>query len=131
MIRFGGRWMKNNLLFSSLLLAVSSSLLAAQRLPISKPEDLAGRWETSDGHGGMVGMNVIVSTHIDGTPVSLIGHREYLDSLDIGLYQRTGPDVEQSSVSTSSRLAQMAARFGMASSLECLLVREEIFRRSR
>lgn len=95
MIRFGGRWMKNNLLFSSLLLAVSSSLLAAQRLPISKPEDLAGRWETSDGHGGMVGMNVIVSTHIDGTPVSLIGHQQYLDSLDIGLYQRTGPDVEE------------------------------------
>ena len=93
MIRFGGRWMKKNLLFSSLLLAVSSSFLASQRLPISKPEDLAGRWETSDGHGGMVGMNVIVSTHIDGIPVSLIGHQQYLDTLDIGLYQRTGADV--------------------------------------
>ncbi len=39
-------------------------------------------------------MNVIVSTHIDGTPVSQIGNQQYLDSLDIGLYQRTGPDVE-------------------------------------
>jgi hypothetical protein len=86
--------MRKNLLFCSLLIAVSSSLLAAQQLPITKPEDVAGRWETSDGHGGMVGMNVIVHTHVDGTPTSLIGHQQYLDYLEIGLHQRTGSDVE-------------------------------------
>jgi hypothetical protein len=94
--------MRKNLLFTSLLLAVSSSLLAAQQLLISKPEDLAGRWETSDGNGGMVGMNVIVSTHVDGTPVNLIGHKQYLDDLEIGLYQRTEPDVEALGFSFSS-----------------------------
>jgi hypothetical protein len=94
--------MRKNLLFTSLLLAVSSSLLAAQQLLISKPEDLAGRWESSDGHGGMVGMNVIVSTHVDGTPVNLIGHKQYLDDLEIGLYQRTEPDVEALGFSFSS-----------------------------
>jgi hypothetical protein len=85
--------MTKNLLFSSLLLAISSSSLAAQQLSIATPEDLAGRWETSDGHGGMVGMHVIVSTHVEGAPVSLIRHKQYLDDLDIGLYQRTGADV--------------------------------------
>jgi len=88
--------MRKDLLFSFLLHALSSSLLAAQQLPISNPENVAGRWETSDGHGGMVGMNVIVSTHVDGTPARLIGHKQYLDDLEIILYQRTGPDVEAS-----------------------------------
>lgn len=39
-------------------------------------------------------MSIILSTHIEGTPVSLIGHQHYLDYLEIGLYQRIGPEVE-------------------------------------
>lgn len=101
--------MRKNLLFSALLIAVSSSFLSAQQLPIAKPEDLAGRWETSDGNGGMVGMNVIVSTHIEGAPVSLIGHTQYLDNLDLGLYQRTGKDVGEFDFSFFSTSAEGGA----------------------
>ena len=86
--------MRKNLLLGSLMFAASSSFIAAQQLPITKPEELAGRGETSDGYGGMVGMNVIVSTHIDGAPTSLLGHQQYLDEFTIGLYQRTGSEVE-------------------------------------
>jgi hypothetical protein len=86
--------MRKNLLLGGLLFAASSSFIAARQLPIAKPEEFAGRWETSDGHGGMVGINVIVSTHIDGAPTSLLGHQQYLDEFTIGIYQRTGPDVE-------------------------------------
>ena len=50
-------------------------------------------------------MNVIVSTHIEGTPVSLIGHTQYLDNLDIGLYQRTGNDVGELAFSFFSTIA--------------------------
>lgn len=101
--------MRRNLLFSSLLIAVLSSCLSAQQIPIATPENLAGRWETSDGNGGMVGMNVLVSTHIDGAPVSLIGHTQYLDNLDVGLYQRTGKDVGEFDFSFFSTSAEGGA----------------------
>ena len=101
--------MRKNLLFSSLLIAVSSSFLSAQQLPIAKPEDLAGRWETPDGNSGMVGINVLVSTHIEGAPISLIGHTQYLDTLDIGLYQRTRKDVGELDYSFFSTSANVGA----------------------
>jgi hypothetical protein len=95
--------MRTHLLLGGRLFAASSSFIAAQQLPIAKPEELAGRWETSDGHGGMFGINVIVSTHNDGAPTSLLGHQQYLDEFTIGLYQRTSPDVEPLSFSFFTR----------------------------
>ena len=46
-----------------ILLGISlPTALSAQEL--SRPEDIAGRWEASDGQGGEVGMNILVSTTI-------------------------------------------------------------------
>lgn len=38
-------------------------------------------------------MNIIITTHVDGTPTSLAGQLQYEDEFTAGLYQRTGPDV--------------------------------------
>jgi hypothetical protein len=58
------------------------------------PDAIAGRWEAPDGQGGAVGMNIIITTHIDGAPTSIAGHVQYEDEFIAGIYQRTGQDVE-------------------------------------
>ncbi len=65
-----------------------------EKRSLPAPDALAGRWEAPDGHGGAVGMNIIVTTHIDGAPTSITGHVQYEDEFVAGIYQRTGPDVE-------------------------------------
>jgi hypothetical protein len=62
---------------------------------LSAPEALAGRWETPDGHGGAVGMNVILTTYIDGVQSSIAGHDQHVSNITIGLYHRTSPDVDE------------------------------------
>ena len=61
---------------------------------IPSPEALAGRWEAPDGHGGAVGMNIVLTTYIHGTPASLVGQPQFEEEFTVGVYQRTGPDVE-------------------------------------
>ncbi len=39
-------------------------------------------------------MNIIITTHIDGVPMSIAGHPQYEDEFSVGLYQRTEPDVK-------------------------------------
>ena len=43
-------------------------LLRRRSLRFQAPDVLAGRWEAPDGHGGAVGMNITLTTHINGTP---------------------------------------------------------------
>lgn len=74
-------------------LVFCGGMALAQTLQIAKPEMIAGRWETSDGQGDMVGMAILLTTHVVGTPVSLVGQPLYLDQFVIGLYQRNGPEV--------------------------------------
>lgn len=75
------------------LLEISSTCaLSAQEL--FHPEELAGRWEASDGQGGQVGMNILISTTVPGSATELIGVRQTLEHFEIGLYQRSGSDVE-------------------------------------
>jgi hypothetical protein len=66
--------------------------LSAQEM--SHPEHLAGRWEASDGQGGMVGMNILISTTIASSNTDLTSVLQRSESFDIGLYQRSGSDVE-------------------------------------
>ena len=69
---------------------------APMRRVLSAPESLAGRWETSDDHRGVVGMNVIITTHIQGAPNSIAGHPQYEDEVTVGVNRRMAPDAEWS-----------------------------------
>jgi hypothetical protein len=79
----------------SLLLWIAGSV-AAQQLSIAVPENVSGGWEASDGHGGRIGMEIVLWTHIDGIPMSLAGRPQMLDRLDVGLFRhrgdQSGPD---------------------------------------
>jgi hypothetical protein len=46
--------------------ALFARIILAQQMVIAHPEAIAGRWETADRIGGIVGMNIIVETHIEG-----------------------------------------------------------------
>lgn len=77
-----------------LVCVANGGALAQEKRSLRAPDTLAGRWEAPDGHGGAVGMNIIITTHIDGAPASIAGHLQYEDEFTVGLYQRTGPDVK-------------------------------------
>lgn len=75
------------------LLEISSTCsLRAQEL--FHPEELAGRWEASDGQGGQIGMNILISTTVPGSATDLIGVPQTLENFQIGLYHRSDSDVE-------------------------------------
>jgi hypothetical protein len=75
------------------LLEISSTcVFNAQEL--FHPEELAGRWEGSDGQGGQIGMNILISTTVPGSATDLIGVPQTLESFQIGLYQRSGSEVK-------------------------------------
>jgi hypothetical protein len=82
-------------IFSLMIVLLSRVEIAQQAAsPIPSPEALAGRWEASDGHGGAVGMNIVLTTFVHGIPESLAGQPQFEEEFTVGLYQRTGPDVE-------------------------------------
>ena len=78
---------------------------AQMKRVLSAPESLAGRWETSDGHRGVVGMNVIITTHIQGAPNSIAGHPQYEDEFTVGVNRRMFPDAESSGLIFFSSVA--------------------------
>ena len=84
--------MRCHLILICLGFLVQGSAQAQLKRTLTDPDALAGRWETSDGHGGAVGMNVIVTTHM-GASNSVDDHAQYEDEFTIGLYQRTDPEV--------------------------------------
>jgi hypothetical protein len=59
------------------------------------PESISGRWETSDGQGGAVGMNIMLTIAVSGGQASFSPFRQVEPQLTIGLFQRTGADVGQ------------------------------------
>jgi len=71
-----------------------SSTRASSSQELFHPEELAGRWEASDGQGGQIGMNILISTTVPGSTTDLIGVPQTLQSFQIGLYQRSGSDVK-------------------------------------
>ena len=73
---------------------------------VTRPQDLSGIWEAPDGHGGAVGLHLILDTTapvdtrtLDGVPQKWLG-------LAVGIYHRTGPTLQsgvESSFSDSVR----------------------------
>jgi hypothetical protein len=55
---------------------------------VDHPERITGLWESEDGFGGAVGLNLRLVTRIEGQPKTFVGSRQYWDSLQIGIYQR-------------------------------------------
>jgi hypothetical protein len=83
------------ILIATVCLAQVNSPAQIKRV-LSAPESLAGRWETSDGHRGVVGMNVIITTHIQGAPNRIDGHPQYEDEFTVGVERRSVPNAESS-----------------------------------
>ena len=79
-------------LFIALLAVNFVRTLKAQQ--VTQPEEVAGRWESPDGEGGEIGMNILVSTTVPSSATNLIGIPQQLESFEIGLYQRSHSDVE-------------------------------------
>jgi len=75
------------------LLGISSTLAltAYQR---SYPEKLAGRWEASDGQGGVVGMNILVTATVASSTTDLVDVPQKTEDFEILVYQRSGSDVK-------------------------------------
>jgi hypothetical protein len=58
--------------------------------PIAHPEELSGIWEVADGHGGAVGIQLILSTTVSADAVTLFGIEQAWLNLEVGIYQRAG-----------------------------------------
>jgi hypothetical protein len=58
--------------------------------PIAHPEELSGLWEVPDGHGGAVGIQLILSTTVSADAVTLFGIEQAWLNLEVGIYQRAG-----------------------------------------
>ncbi len=59
---------------------------------VTHPEQMTGLWESDDGSGGAVGINLRLITTIKGQPKIFAGWSQYWDSLQIGVYQRHGSE---------------------------------------
>ncbi len=58
--------------------------------PVSHPEELSGLWEVPDGHGGAVGIHLILSTTVPADATTLVGVEQAWLNLQLGIYQRSG-----------------------------------------
>jgi hypothetical protein len=58
--------------------------------PIAHPEELSGLWEVPDGHGGAVGIHLILSTTVSPDATTLVGVEQAWLNLQLGIYQRAG-----------------------------------------
>ena len=57
---------------------------------VDNPEQITGLWESDDGSGGAVGLNLQLTTEVRGQPKTFRGTSQYWNSLQIGVYQRHG-----------------------------------------
>lgn len=68
----------------------SSSTPSMKGTVVTRPEQRTGLWESDDGSGGAVGINLRLITTIKGQPKTFAGWSQYWDSMQIGVYQRHG-----------------------------------------
>ena len=74
--------------------------------PVTHPEDLSGIWEAPDGHGGAIGIHLILDTTAPVDATTLVGARQAWLGLQAGLYRRAGAELrprEESFFSDSPR----------------------------
>jgi hypothetical protein len=64
--------------------------------PVTQPEDLSGVWEAADGHGGAVGIHLILDTTAPVDATTLVGSNQSWLGLQVGLYRRTGAELQPS-----------------------------------
>jgi hypothetical protein len=64
-----------------------------QGTPVEHPEQLSGVWEAPDGRGGAVGLQFILHTAIPAQTTVLADAQQTWTSLEVGIYQRSGPTV--------------------------------------
>jgi hypothetical protein len=58
--------------------------------PVAHPEALSGLWETSNGHGGAVGIHLLLTTTVPGDARTLYGITQSWQSFEVGIYERKG-----------------------------------------
>jgi hypothetical protein len=59
--------------------------------PVTHPEELSGIWEAPDGHGGAIGIHLLLSTTAPADVITLVGAKQLWSGLTVGIYQRSGP----------------------------------------
>jgi hypothetical protein len=64
--------------------------------PVTHPEDLSGVWEAADGHGGVVGIHLILDTTAPVDATTLVGVTQAWLGLQVGLYRRAGAELQPS-----------------------------------
>ena len=62
--------------------------------PVTHPEDLSGVWEAPDGHGGAIGIHLILDTTAPVDATTLVGTKQKWLGLGVGLYHRTGSQLQ-------------------------------------
>jgi hypothetical protein len=62
--------------------------------PVAHPEDLSGLWEAPDGHGGAIGLHLLLDTTIPVEATTLAGARQSWLGLTLGLYHRSGAEFQ-------------------------------------
>lgn len=77
--------------FVALILSSAHRASAQQAVD---PEGLAGRWEASDGSGGEVGMNILMSTTVAGSVTSLVDAPQAEQDFEIALYRHRDTDLK-------------------------------------
>jgi len=58
--------------------------------PVVYPEELSGIWEVLNGHGGAIGIHLILDTTVSADAVTLVGVEQAWLDLQVGIYQRAG-----------------------------------------
>jgi len=74
--------------------------------PVPAPEELSGVWETPDGHGGAIGLHLVLYTTAPTDATTLVGVEQAWDDLVVGIYHRVGAVLqfgEESNFSDSLR----------------------------
>jgi hypothetical protein len=57
--------------------------------PVVHPEELSGIWETSDDHGGIIGLHLILNAAASSHATTLIGTVQSWLNLQVNIYRRT------------------------------------------
>ncbi len=61
--------------------------------PVIHPEAFSGIWEAPDGHGGAVGIHLILMTMVPGDASPPVWIPQYWQHLDISVFERKGPEL--------------------------------------
>ena len=62
--------------------------VAAAQVQTVHPDSLAGHWEASDGRGGDLGIDIVLTTDVPSTTTDLVGVPQRVGDLSIGLSER-------------------------------------------